>query len=129
MENVLLNFASTITCIVLLIHFSSFVSDTYDGQLMIRNMGYEPPFFTSGLYYLYKVISFLIFAITVIISCINYSWWLLLIIPISFFIIGSLLAAITNATLKDMLGLSFTRMLAIITTIVADVILVVQWFK
>ena len=115
--------------ILMLSQSVAYLCDEYIGTRQLqRGVGAVPLFYTTGFYGLYRILSIGIIIVSMIISCIRYSWWLLIALPIVDFIASSILAAMINVTILKLLGETITRFMAVIITLILDVILILMWF-
>lgn len=123
------DFFHTTLFLVLLSQSTTYLSDEYIGHVMDSSeVGDTPLFYYTPAYNLYRIISFAITIITFIICCFRFSWWLVIILPIVDFIASSFLAFIINITILKLFGEDLTRILAVIATIILDIILICMWF-
>ncbi len=111
--------------LVLLAQSTAYLSDEFMGSLMEkRGHGATPFFYYSSFYRIVRFISIAITIITFIICCYRYSWWLIIVLPLVDLIASSSLAAIINLTILKIFGGAFTRFLAVIATIILDIVLI-----
>lgn len=89
---------------MLLTQSVAYLSDKHiDG--LANEQGLSTPFFYDTLYYNIHIIATpLIMIITTIVCCVNYSWWIIVVGPLTIYFASSILGAITNIVVLRIVG-------------------------
>lgn len=116
---------------MLLTQSVAYLSDKHiDG--LANEQGLSTPFFYDTLYYNIHIIATpLIMIITTIVCCVNYSWWIIVVGPLTIYFASSILGAITNIVVLRIVGVRWyiARFIFFLFTVLFNIILVYMWFK
>ena len=111
--------------ILLLAQVASFLCERYiDVYIMRRDVSQY-----SVIYNFHTIVTLLIFIITTISCCIKYSWWLIVVAPLSIFFASTIISAIVNVCVFRHLGWNSSRLLSFICTVLLNTTLVYMWFR
>lgn len=114
---------------LLLAQSCAFVCDRYIDSLMNRR-GREtiPYLYNTTVYDVHEVFTGLVFIISIISCCIKYSWWLIIVLPVSLIVASSMLSSLIAISILRILGWDITRFLAVIVTAFINIALVFMHF-
>ena len=107
----------------------AFLCDEYSASLMNkRGLGATPLFYESCVYRLYRILTIAITIVSVIICSFHFSWWLLIVFPLVDIVSSTLITSIIVIPILKILGCDISRFIAMILTLVFDIILILMWF-
>lgn len=122
------DFFSNIFFYILIIQSVTALTEKYLAKVTFDN-NYITPYFYYTIYYdLYNILNIITILISIVICCIKYSWWLIIVYPLVDFIISTTIVSWIYTLFLRNYKIDICRAIFLFCTVIMDIIIIIMWF-